>query len=441
MKLVFLTFGIILGVELLSLLCFFYPVFSFPLLAIIFFASLILFIKKPEIGIYVVGTELVIGSFGRLIASGITLRMVLFCALMIAWIINEVKNLSSYEKLRIPLSIIVLLGLVALQSFHGYISNFSLSSIISDANSYLFFLLTLPLSRYSKKIDRKIAKNIFFVAIVWLSIKTLLIFAIFTHLLQPFFDSWWYHWIRDTRVGEITGYGNGLVRVFFQSHLYAAVGAILLLCGNFFTQQKRFVLLTLSFATLLLSLSRSIWIGVIFGLLTLIIYKMYKKNLHWLDIRIFVFSCVGSVFLISFLYYLPVGIKTTEPLYRLFTLRAENLSQETAALSRWQQLPLLWDAITKKPLLGYGFGSSLLVGGISKSAFEWGWLDIWFKMGIAGVLIYAWIIFYIGKNIIHKENIYPLLTLLIITHAFTPYLNHPLGIGILLGLLYFETSF
>ena len=78
-------------------------------------------------------------------------------------------------------------------------------------------------------------------------------------------------------------------------------------------------------------------------------------------------------------------------------------------------------------------------------AFEWGWLDIWLKIGLIGVLIYlvllgqmTWLAFknslkpwqgaFRQKGIL-SAGLAVAIVVLVVTNAFTPYLNHPLGIS------------
>jgi len=78
-------------------------------------------------------------------------------------------------------------------------------------------------------------------------------------------------------------------------------------------------------------------------------------------------------------------------------------------------------------------------------AFEWGYLDIWFKIGLLGLLSYLFWLGIIFKKGISYYKTSPTIEIktitlgllfgliaLIITNIFTPYLNHPLGIGYLL---------
>ncbi len=70
-------------------------------------------------------------------------------------------------------------------------------------------------------------------------------------------------------------------------------------------------------------------------------------------------------------------------------------------------------------------------------AFEWGWLDVWLKLGIFGLLAYLALFAKIIFNGLKIGGYLSLslatgLAVLIAVNIFSPYLNHPLGIGYLI---------
>jgi O-antigen ligase len=136
----------------------------------------------------------------------------------------------------------------------------------------------------------------------------------------------------------------------------------------------------------------------------------------------------------------------------LFSERATELD-EAAISSRWELLPKLWQKITEAPILGKGFGTTVTYqsrdprqlaspgqGIYTTYTFEWGWFDIWLKLGFFGMLAYlALLIKFIAETFKNSKNNPSLfvglgicLIVLAIVNFFTPYLNHPLGIGFIL---------
>ena len=79
-------------------------------------------------------------------------------------------------------------------------------------------------------------------------------------------------------------------------------------------------------------------------------------------------------------------------------------------------------------------------GEIRTFAFEWGYLDLLLKLGLAGFLAYLWFvakIFQKGFAVPQGDRLLAAgflggLTALAVLNVTTPYLNHPLGIGYLI---------
>ena len=113
------------------------------------------------------------------------------------------------------------------------------------------------------------------------------------------------------------------------------------------------------------------------------------------------------------------------------------------------------EAIQQAPLAGSGLGTHVTyttsdpryidthgTNQVSTYAFEWGWLDLLIKFGLVGTLIFALLLGLLARDLWHAATAHPakawlylglLATLLalVIAHAFSPYLNHPLGWGTL----------
>jgi O-antigen ligase len=79
-------------------------------------------------------------------------------------------------------------------------------------------------------------------------------------------------------------------------------------------------------------------------------------------------------------------------------------------------------------------------GWLTTDTFELAYLDMLLKFGIIGLASFLaallFLLFSLGKNYFSNPcsiQVLPWLILaLLITHSFTPYLNHPLGIGLVL---------
>lgn len=125
--------------------------------------------------------------------------------------------------------------------------------------------------------------------------------------------------------------------------------------------------------------------------------------------------------------------------------RLQNPTTEAAGGARLKLLPELWKEIEESPVIGQGFGkqvtySSFLPdriaqgnpeGQITSYAFEWGYLDMWLKIGAVGLAIYLLFLGQIFWRVWKIPNLGVLggLVALVALNITSPYLNHPLGIG------------
>jgi len=134
-------------------------------------------------------------------------------------------------------------------------------------------------------------------------------------------------------------------------------------------------------------------------------------------------------------------------------------ASEAAAQSRWNLLSPLWQKIKHNFFLGAGFGKTVTYqsqdprqlsrgqkGFYTTYAFEWGYLDIWLKLGFLGLVAYLILIYktwHFGWQkfkllTLDRQKKSLILGLLLgiivvaVTSIFSPYLNHPLGIGYLI---------
>lgn len=127
---------------------------------------------------------------------------------------------------------------------------------------------------------------------------------------------------------------------------------------------------------------------------------------------------------------------------------------DPASASRWNLLKAVEVKIKEAPILGSGFGASITYdskdprilkdhpdGKYTTYAFEWGWFEHWIKFGLFGFLFMIFLVFRIGLRAWRSNNDdwlrYSMVATLVglsVVHIFTPYLNHPLGFGILLAI-------
>ncbi len=459
----FKVFAGCLALEAASLLAFFWPAISLPCLAIIAIIALIITAINPRYGAYLIMLELVIGGLGYLLADEIggfkvSLRLVIFAAAFIGWLIYIIrkKDLSWLKQRQIIYFIILLFFLILGLALAIFVYHRPYGAIFSDINAYLFFgLIGLFLT---VKIDWQAAVKVFLAATLVTSIKTVAAFYLFCSGLAAVNGQHVYKWLRDTRVGEITHISNNLFRIFFQSHFYNLLAVIILVVLLFSGMGVKsrirswlWPLLWLNFLVILISQSRSFWLALVVCAGLYFIYLLKQKAGFK---RIFGYMMIWPLLLVSA--HLAVNVMVGSMQINIIFARVTDVQSQGAASSRQAQLPPLWSEIKKSPAWGQGFAKEVTYkssdprnrtadnpdGWYTTSAFEWGYLDIILKIGILGLLAYLVFIFGIFKKLSNQfktEKIYAAWILgviaLLIINIFTPYLNHPLGIGYLLVLL------
>ncbi len=447
-KLNFLLIFLIL--EILSWISFNFVPLAGIVLVLISLLTIYFVIKKPIYSLYIPIAELFWGSMGHSFDYNIfSLRLLIFILIFFVWLIRSIVSPNKFEfknKLFLLWAIVLILVFAAI--INGFYSRHTINNIFIDANAY-FYLLYLPIwwQVYRKKYLKNIVTILLSAAIVT-SFKAFWLFHIFSQNYSFIDLDLVYKWVRDTRTGEITPLGGGLYRIFMQSQIYVLVAWLFL----FYRQIKEnkfyanFAILILFSTTLLLSMSRSYWLGILVGAVISLFFS-YKRISIKLGLG-FLYVLLGSFMLIQLLFNLPnynniLGINT------------QRLDSSGAAVSSRQQLlgPML-EKIKNKPILGYGFAKEITYNssdpriknesnptGIHTTfSFEWGWLEQYLKLGIFFVITFViWLIMLYNKlyrlyN--DKKYLYYVLTAIlssfIVIHIFSPYLNHPLGLGMII---------
>lgn len=453
---------------------------------VILLLTLILSIKKLEWGIYIVLAELFIGSKGYLLEYSlgdfsISLRLGLFLVVFLAFIVWIIRDKQiKFFKTKFWKYYTAFMVVMAIALLIGYFNNNDLKNIFFDWNGYLFFGLLFPITQaiVSKKQIQEILQ-VLWAAVCFVILKTLgLLFLFSQENTFIYYLAGIYKWIRDTGVGEITTMENGFVRIFFQSHIYIIIiffiGLSILSLYKYQEIAKKkwwaiFIISSLSLLVVFLSYSRSFWVGFCFVLMLfftalLFILKIkFKKILAIAGIVVLVFIADYALALGIVNFPLPgnSGVEAGS----LLKERTKDPTQEAAGSSRMELLRPLFKKNLENPVLGSGFGTTVTyetndpryieMSGTSTYttyAFEWGYLDLWLKFGAIGSLVYIfllWQIFKTGFSKLRKQTdnknkalvLGSLLgfTSILVIHFFTPYLNHPLGIGWILIVSQFYT--
>jgi len=417
-------------------------------------------------GLLIALAELIAFSHGHLIeAHSISLRMVIFGAVLFAWAIQYVRHKvkPSFEHpLFFPFAGLFLLTLCALGQ--SYFLRGDIITALQDGNAYFYTLYLLPiLSVPWESLQKRQWIQVFVASSLWVGILTLGIVFIFSHTPEWMLVNT-YAFLRDTRLAEITKMTDAIFRVFLPSQIYSLF--LFLFLAPFFWLRslswKDGIILTciqgVSMATLLISLSRSYLVGLFVGacvfIFALFLSKTVSSKQIFPAIGWHVLSKIWGLIFLATALFLPISYLHGQAgdWANIFSSRAGS-TQDAAISSRWKLLDPMWQTIKEHPILGSGFGKTVsfetddpraeaMTGDKiwTTYAMEWGWLELWLKMGILGPLVFLWIALVIIRGLIPllaqparwlAIGSMASLAMLYAIHMFSPYLNHPLGIGFL----------
>ncbi|MCF7819996.1 MAG: O-antigen ligase family protein [Candidatus Pacebacteria bacterium] len=481
-----IIFALILTAEVLSFLAYIYPSLSAYFFLLVIVLATYLGIKNLKYLFFFSLAELIIGSQGRLFFLdlpffSLSLRMALWALMLIFFFFYLLKNLNRKkvkEENQVGISLknkpfyefrylsvfLLLMFFIFLGALIGVLSGHDLGVWLADFNAWLFLAWLFPVVYiFRKNPGEKIlyeTLTVFIAACLWLVFKSLFFLFIFSHdffsLMGPL-----YRWSRVNYLGEITALQAGFYRIFFQSHLYSLIAVILswVALEKFkkleFKQSKYiYLFLVLNLSAVLLSLSRSLWMGLAFFLLFYFLFKLrswkFKQTLKRFMVLLSLFLMAFLV--IAFVAKVPVLGQSGE--FSAKDILKERSSTEAdagAISSRWSLLSPLSKKILKAPVFGQGFGQEITYisqdprvlesnpsGTYTTYAFEWAWLDVWLKIGFLGLLAYFWLLYRLIADSFKTRAFQPLvkalgwsLMAIAIVNIFTPYYNHPLGLGFL----------
>ncbi len=450
-------------------------IFSSVLLIAVGLACFAITRKKIEWGLATAFAELFANAHGHLLfadVSGFTLslRMVVFLGVMVGWGTLFAQSRARFSpKDQRSLAFVPLLLAVVVGFLVGFLTNEPVKAF-KDGNAYLYLGYLLPILSVSWTPERKrLLLQVLFAGSVFVTLLTLGLLYLFTHFPEWMLGSI-YTFIRDTRTGELTKMSGALFRVFLQSQLTIIVMlyvlAPLLWLKTLTRRSWRLIAaaFTLGLAVVFVSLSRSFWVGILVGDIVLVmlahrfLLRGLKPAFRAASVAIASSFFAVMILVLTVLFPFPYRVGTTGDLSDLFAKRTTDMT-DVAVSSRWKLLPELWDEIAASPVVGSGFGEEVAFqtddprvrafspdGTWSTYALEWGWLELWLKMGILGPIGFLWLFVAIGKSLWPKAGddqnwlfvgLLSAMAMLYATHAFSPYLNHPLGLGFLLFLVSF----
>lgn len=437
-------------------------------------------------GVSLAMLEIMVGGHGHLIDAAIAgqtigLRLGIFAAVMLATVYHLiVKRVRPTFVAERDIPFFLLAGAVVLGSIQGVLNN-GFSAAFNDANAFVALLYVIPVSMivWTQDAKRRLLWTLGLGA-TWVAGTSIVLLFCFTHLPG---DVLWgiYKFVRDARLAEITLLSNPAwlvatlpngpwyFRVFQPAQFYVLI-LTLLLCAGWsewgFGNGKRAILwiVGLLFAIDIAGLSRSFWLGLVAGASIIGLTIIYDRVPMRKVLSVKLFGATGLVLAIIGLWVtvvLPLPARpdlSDGPFYK----GSGDNTRGLAVTSRWNLLKPLMAEINQAPILGSGFGTSITyvsddprirasnpTGSYTTDRFEWGYHDIWLKMGIPGLLAFAYLLFVLLRASMiairekHEDRWIVIgmvsgVVALYVAHVFSPYLNHPIGLGfIVLALPFF----
>lgn len=421
---------------------------------------------KPEYLFPIALAEIIATSNGHslgieLLGANIGIRIMLFVVLMLAtlWKIYKDKQNPVPSAYRLPSALLVLLLIFSV--LQGWLLDYSLRDVYLDANGYLAIGYVLAAWTWTRTtLDRKHLLEAAGAGTLWIVSKTLLLFFAFGHLHPKTLDPL-YLWIRDTRLGEITLQRANIYRVFLQSQWYLVPALLTSASYMLLGEQKREsgvrILHMLTFAALIASLSRTFWLALAVAAFGFVLYVIWKRGIMRILSRAGGLGAtkVASIALLWILIAVPIFQTVGTDIFGgLLRDRATGTS-DAALDSRAQLLHPMIEAVEQAPLAGHGLGKNVTyetsdpryidthsTNIVSTYAFEWGWLDILVKFGLVGLFILTVLLGLLTLDLwraAHTDKAHAWLYLallaslvaLVVAHGFSPYLNHPIGWGMI----------
>jgi len=384
---------------------------------------------------------------------------------------------------------IVLSVAVSVGFLIGYLNN-GFTSSFDDMNGYVTIAYLLPLISVNWDNDkRRQMLEMLAGCLLWISAFTIILAFLFTHLDGDALHVL-YTFVRDSRLAEITlqvvDNKGGLLdiiltkfnlmqsndywyRIFMPAQFILIPGITLLTSASLFLWRGSrktgwvWIAFVLLVTALLLSLSRSFILGLAVAAVSIFLVACFfgKKKLVTIPKRTIGLLIAGlvSMLLIWCVIMIPVPARPDLSDAAFFQTSAQTGRSEAVA-SRWNLLESLMNGIYAHPILGSGFGTQVSYTSedpriitefgeymYSTYRLEWGWHDIWLKMGLLGLLafvLYFASIMLVGWHTIKNHSFKWLavgllsgIIALFVAHTFSPYVNHPIGLGYMLFVIPF----
>lgn len=373
--------------------------------------------------------EFVLGGLGH--AFGLPIRKGLFVVGILFSIYMIFREKIKIEKVFL-IPIIVVCIYLAYGSIIGLINRNSLGDIFSDVNSFLGIIYILLLIAYVKGRNENIDKiiNVFVNCAVIVAIMTITLFFVSRIYLPNNLEIivTYNNLNSKLQYGFISGLvmSNNYARVYLYNGIFMQLAAAIMFIKLFNKDKNVFgiVKLAILLVGIYVSNTRGFWLGTIGAVVISMIYYLWRFKKFNLTLRNIVIALIPLI-LVSVI--IPKTIVAVSPEQNLpnssgsIKDRIESISDfenDESNKVRAIQLKFLVNRIKEKPILGWGFGAHIEeypqymidnnLQPVSSTSFELYYIELLFKTGIIGILIFfGYLVFNFVKLIVllFKKNL------------------------------------
>lgn len=353
--------------------------------------------------------EFVLGGLGHIL--GLPIRKGLFAIGILFSVYMIFREKIRIEK-KFLVPIIIVCIYIAYGSIIGLVNGNSFGDVFSDVNSFLGILYILLLIAYVKGRSENINKilNIFVNCAVIVAVMTIILFFVSRIYLPNNLEIIVAYNNLNTKLqyGLISGLvlSNNYARVYLYNGIFMQL-AVAIMFIKLFNKDRNIagiIKLALLLIGIYVSNTRGFWLGTLGVVVLSFAYYLWRFRKYKLTIKNVLIAIIPLI-LVAII--LPKTIVAVSP--------DQNLPQSSGSIKdriesigdfendesnkvRAIQLRFLVDKIKEKPVLGWGFGSHIYeypqymeengLQSVNSSSFELYYVELVFKTGIIGVLIF-----------------------------------------------------
>lgn len=353
--------------------------------------------------------EFILGGLGHLF--GLPIRKGLF-ALGILFSIYMIfrEKIKIEKKFLVPILIVCIYVLYG--SFIGLINGNSISDIFSDVNSFLGVIYILLLIAYVKGRRENINKilNIFVNCSVIVAIITITLFFVSRIYLPNNLEIIVAYNNLNSKLqyGFISGLvlSNNYARVYLYNGIFMQLATAIMFIKLFNKEKNLFNIIKLSILLIgiYVSNTRGFWLGTIGVVILSFAYYIWRVKKYNLTIKNVTVAMIPLIIIAIIISKTIVAVSPEQNLpdsSGSIKDRVESIGDfenDESNKVRAIQFRFLFDKIKEKPILGWGFGSHIYeypqymeennLQPVSSSSFELYYVELLFKTGILGMVIF-----------------------------------------------------